>query len=138
MSKRKESYTPAPRLEPAIAERLALILEVVSGNTTVSDAARTLGLSRNQFQALMHRALEGLAQSLAPKPAGRPAKSSEEAALLEEIERLRQENARLQDRAGTTERLLQAASGILQGRIRPIRQSRTRKPAGSQDDKGEH
>lgn len=137
MGKRRKTYTPAPQLDPALAERLGVILEVISGKTTVSRAARMLDISRNHFQNLMHRGLAGLAESIAPKAAGRPAKPQEIVALEAELQRLRQENARLQERVGTTDRLLQAASGLLQGRIRPARQSRSRRTRGSGRDEGD-
>lgn len=137
MGKRKRSYTPAPSVDPAVGERLGVILEVLSGKTSVAQAARSLNLSRNHFQSILHRGLAGLADSIAPKAGGRPAKPQELLALEAEVSRLRQENARLQDRVGTTDRLLQAASGLLQGRIRPARQVRTRKRQGGGDEKAE-
>lgn len=137
MSKRKKSYTPAPTLDPAQAERLGVILEVLSGKMPVAEGARLLGLSRPRFQTILHRGLAGLADSIAPKAAGRPAKPPELASLEEELQRLRRENARLQERVGTTDRLLQAASGLLQGRIRPARAARAKRSQASADDKGE-
>jgi transposase len=138
MGKRKKTYTPAPHVDRAMSERLGVILEVVSGKTTVSEGARMLKLSRNHFQTILHRGLEGLADSIAPKASGRPAKTPEVVALEAQLERLRKENARLQERVGTTDRLLQAASGLLQGRIRPARQARTKRSASaSGDDKAD-
>lgn len=138
MSKRKQSYTPAPRVAPEMSERLGVILEVLAGKSSVAEGARTLGLSRNHFQTILHRGLAGLAEAIAPKAGGRPARLQEVTSLREELARLQQENARLQERVGTTDRLLQAASGLLQGRIRPVRQARSRKTPGSADDsKGE-
>lgn len=137
MSKRKKSYTPAPQVDPAVSERLGVILEVLAGKTPVAQAARALGLSRNHFQTILHRGLAGLAESIAPKASGRPAKPQELAALEAELARLRQENALLQERVGTTDRLLQAASGLLQGRIRPARQARTKKSSGGGDEKAD-
>jgi hypothetical protein len=138
MPKNKKSYTPAPQVPPELMQRLALVLEVLSGSCTVSQAARALGLSRNHFQTILHRGLTGLVEGIERRPGGRPAKAQELAALEAELAQLRRENARLLDRVGTTERLLQAASGLLQGRLRPagrqVRSKRTKAPA---DEKAE-
>jgi transposase len=125
---RKKSYTPAPPVPPELMQRLALIVEVLAGMRTVSDAARALGISRNHFQTILHRGVTGLTDSITPKQAGRPARPREVAVLQAQIEKLKRENERLQDRVGSTERLLAAASGLLHGRIRPTgRQTRTLK-----------
>lgn len=138
MSQRKKTYTAAPQVDPVLSERLKVMLEVLAGQRTVADGARALKLSRNHFQTILHRGLAGFADSITPKASGRPAKPPEVVLLEAQLERMRQENARLQERVGTTDRLLQAASGLLQGRIRPARQPRTRRPAGaSGEDKGE-
>lgn len=133
----KKRYTPAPAVAPEMAERLDSILEVLAGKTTVAQAARELGMSRNHFQTLLHRGLAGLTESITPKPGGRPAKPEHATALEEENQRLQREIGRLRQQADTTERLLQAASGLLQGRIRPARQSRQRKTAAGADEEAD-
>ena len=139
MGNPKKRYTPAPAVPAEMTARLAMILEVLAGQRTVSEAARELGMSRNHFQTILHRGLAGLTEAITPKAPGRPPKPSELLALQEELERLKRENSRLQDRVGTTDRLLQAASGLLQGRIRPARQSHKRRPVsrGDEDAEGE-
>jgi transposase-like protein len=125
----KKSYTAAPQMAPEQAERLRLMLEVLAGRSSVSEAARGLGMSRNHFQTLLHRGLAALVQEITPKAGGRPAKPAELNALEAELERLRRENAELSRRVGTTDRLLEVASGLLHGRIRPTaRAGRERKP----------
>ena len=57
MAKRKPTYTPMPQVPQEVMQRLALMLEVLGGKRTVTDAARSLGTSRNHFQTLMHRGL---------------------------------------------------------------------------------
>jgi hypothetical protein len=133
---RKKSYTPAPPVPPELMQRLALIVEVLAGMRTVSEAARVLGISRNHFQTILHRGVTGLTDSITPKQAGRPGRPREMAALQAQIEKLKRENERLQDRVGSTERLLAAASGLLHGRIRPTgRQSRALKAKeGARED----
>jgi hypothetical protein len=118
MPKRNKRYVPAPMVTTELAPRLAVILEVLAGSQTVAQGARTLGLSRNHFQTILHRGLAGLVEAIDPKAPGRPAKPQALASLEAEVERLRKENADLQKRAGTSERILEVASGLLQGRIR--------------------
>lgn len=134
--KKNKSYTPAPQVPQEQMQRLALTLEVLAGKTTVSQAARTLGMSRNHFQTLLHRGLTALIEEISPKPGGRPAKSEELSALEAELERLRRENAELSERVGTTDRLLEVASGLLHGRIRPTgRAGRQKKTKGAPSEK---
>jgi transposase len=139
MPRAKKSYTPAPPVPPEQLQRLTLVVEVLSGLRTVSEAARMLGMSRNHFQTILHRGVAGLTQAITPKEAGRPGKAPEVAELESELAKLRRENARLQERAGTTERLLEVASGLLQGRIRPTRrQTRAKKsPQATSEDQGD-
>lgn len=136
MATKKKSYTPAPQVPPEQAQRLTLILEVLAGKTTVSQAAQALGMSRNHFQSLLHRGLRGLVEGIGPKAGGRPGKPSELKELEAEVARLRRENAELSHRTGTTERLLEVASGLLHGRIRPMsRAGRQKKTKGAPGEK---
>jgi transposase len=134
MGKAKKRYTPAPEVAPEMGGRLGKILQVLAGAISVAQAARELGMSRNHFQTLLHRALGGLTEAITPRPAGRPAKPAQVSSLQQRLAVLERENARLKERVGTTDRLLQAASGLLQGRIRPVRQSRARRPAVRADE----
>lgn len=132
MSRRRPSYTPSPTVPPEVLPRLAAIVEVLSGLKTVSEAARSLGLSRNHFQTILHRAVLSLAESIAPKRSGRPSKPTEVATLRGELQQLQRENRWLQAQVGSTQRLLEVAGGLLHGRIRPTsRQPRTRKTTGA-------
>src|SRR5690349_18928936 len=133
----KKRYTPAPVVPRETAERLAKVMEVLGGKTTVAQAARELGLSRNHFQSILHRGIAGLAESITPKAGGRPARPEEMKALQEENERLQRELSRLQERAQIAERVMQATSELLQGRLRPARQSRPRKATGRSDEEAD-
>jgi transposase-like protein len=134
--KKNKNYTPAPQVPPEMLERLALVQEVLAGKTTVSEAARRLGMSRNHFQTILHRGLAGLVEAIGPKSGGRPAKAKEVQDLEAEVARLRRENSELSERVGTTDRLLEVASGLLHGRIRASgRQSRAKKTKASPDEK---
>jgi transposase-like protein len=104
---------------------------------TVSAAARSLSLSRNHFQTILHRGLAALIEAIEVKPGGRPPKSGQVAQLEQELSRLKRENARLRRQTDSTERLLQVASGLLQGRLRPTgRQRRTKKISGASGERG--
>jgi len=140
MSNKKKNYTPAPELPPEVVQRLALIMEVLSGKTKVSQAARALGMSRNHFQSILHRGLGAMIEEIMPKPGGRPAKPEAVSALEAQIEQLRRENARLLEDVKTSERVLQVASGMLRERIGTARQSRgkkTKEAAGEQKEEPE-
>jgi transposase-like protein len=64
----------ADRLEgPEEAKkRLRAILETISGERTIEDAANSIGVRPARFHELRKEALEGALSALAPKPAGRP------------------------------------------------------------------
>src|SRR4026209_1824827 len=93
-------------------------------------------MSRNHFQTILHRGLTGLVEAIGPKAGGRPAKPEELSALEAQVERLRRENTQLQERVGTTDRLLEVASGLLHRRIRPAgRAGGRRKTRGAPGEK---
>ena len=108
-----KDYTPLPKLSGLQRQRLRTVVEVLSGEQTISGAARRLGLSRNRFQTLMHRALAALGESLAPHTPGRPRVPPRERQLLEENTRLRRESERLKWRAETATRVIGLPSGFL-------------------------
>lgn len=131
----KKSYTALPAIPPELAPRYDVMMAVISGQLTVSEGARRLGLSRNHFQTLLHRGLGALITEISPKDGGRPPIPAREKQLEEEAGRLRLENERLNRRVETAERILGLASGMLRGRMdRGARRERgTRKPA-SEDE----
>lgn len=138
----KKTYEPTPRVPEELFARYRAILAVLSGQTTVSEAARSLDLSRNHFQSLMHRGLSGLIEGMGKKPPGRPGRSAPEKALTQETERLLKENERLKHRVETTDRLLLVASDLLKGRINVRGRSRKSRrkaaeKAGEDTDEGE-
>ena len=112
------TYTIQPKLPQDIAERYETILQTLNGAMTVVEAAEKLGLSRVQCHTLMNRAAAGVLEALLPKKPGRKSMPERERKLQEEVERLRKENARLQDRVQTIDRLMGVASGILRGQVR--------------------
>jgi hypothetical protein len=137
MSPRKPTYLPTPTVPPELMPRLAAIIEVLAGLKTVSAAARSLGLSRNHFQTILHRGVLGLVSAITVKAGGRPARPAAIATLQRERKKLERENARLKRQTDSTERLLEVASGLLQGRIRPTgRQRRSRKATELSGERG--
>lgn len=138
MNRSKSTYTPLPAVPAALMPRLVAVVEVLAGIKTVSAAARSLGLSRNHFQSLLHRGLAALVGSIAVHPGGRPARSPQMSQLQAELKRLQRENAKLASQVGSTERLLEVASGLLRGRLRTTgRQRRLRSSVRSGADGGE-
>jgi hypothetical protein len=79
------------------ARRLAAaILEVLGGARSPSDAADALGISLPRYYLLEARALSGLIEACEPRPLGRVrSPESELAAVQNDLERLKRENARL-------------------------------------------
>jgi transposase-like protein len=138
MATRKSSYTPMPAVPRELLPRLVAIVEVLAGTSTVSAAARSLGLSRNHFQSILHRAVSGAVGAITAKPGGRPGQPPAISSLQRELARLKRENTRLQRQVNSTDKLLDVAAGLLRGRIRPTsRQRRTRPtgtPQGDRDD----
>lgn len=121
-----KSYKPLPQIPRELQERYRVMVEVLSGDLTVSDGARRLGLSRNHFQTLLHRGLEGLVSGISSHPGGRPAMPEAQRRLQEEKAELGRENERLRRRVETTDRLLGLASGLLRGRTeRKTRSAKT-------------
>jgi hypothetical protein len=112
-----KDYVPAPQVPPDLKDRYKVMLEVLSGEMTVSEGARRLNLSRLHFQSLMHRGLQGLVEGLSAKPPGRPKTPVREKHLQEETARLKRENEQLRKKVETTDRLLGVASGLLRGRM---------------------
>lgn len=125
-----KDYRKAPRVESALMPRYKAVAEVLAGVVTVSEAARRLKLSRNRFQSVMHRAMDGLVAGLRVKKPGRPARPQWEQALREEAERLRRENERLTKEAQSTERLLSLARGLLAStrKSSPEKRARVKRP----------
>ncbi len=115
---RKKNYVPTPEVPKEVQAKLFAILSVLTQEVSEVDAARQLGVSRPYFQTLKNRALKALVEELEPKQAGRPAKPAEVASLQEEVRRLRKENAALQERVATIDRLLGVASDLMNGRVK--------------------
>jgi transposase-like protein len=126
------TYTPSPEVPPELAPRLAVILQVLSGEKSVSEAARELALSRNHFQSILHRSLAAMIEEISPKEPGRPAKPQALGELQQRLKRLERENVRLKRRVEATDELITVAGQLLHGQRSPG-QRRTRKNDSSGD-----
>ena len=113
-----KSYKRLPEIPAEMQERYRVMVEVLSGKLTVREGASLLGLSRNQFQSLLHRGLEGFLGGISTHPGGRPGVPETEGHREGQREDLERVNQRLRRQAETTERLLGLASGLLKGRIK--------------------
>jgi hypothetical protein len=113
-----KSYKRLPEIPKEMQERYRVMVEVLSGKLTVREGASLLGLSRNQFQSLLHRGLAGLLDGISTHGGGRPAVPETQRRLEEQREELERENERLRRQVETTDRLLGLASGLLKGRIK--------------------
>ncbi len=139
MAKRTPSYTPAPTVAPPQLPRLTAVIEVMAGVKTVAAAARSLGLSRNHFQTILHRAVGAMLDALTTHRGGRPARDRERLSLQAQVAQLQRENRRLRTQVESSEQLLTVASGLLQGRIRRTgRQARRKAGSGGGEDNAEH
>ena len=81
----------------------ALILEVLAGLRTPTEASEALGVSAMRYYVLERRALEGMVQALQPRPKGKRRRPED---ALQEAGR---EKARLQREMGRLQALVRAA-----------------------------
>jgi hypothetical protein len=141
--KKKVNYTRQPTIPPTLQPLFRAVMDVQAGVTSVSEAARSLRLSRNRFQTRMHRGLEGLIAGLMDRPTGRPAAEPRAKQLLEENQRLQCNNQRLQHRLDMLDRLLNVAGTMLKNQVAVTktsaasRQKRTPKKTGAQANDGD-
>ena len=130
----KKSYTGLPEVPPELHTRYETVMAVVAGSLTVSDGAKRLGLSRNRFQSLVHRAMASMIEELGPKAGGRPPLPARERQLELEAGKLRLQNERLLRKVETTERILGVASGFLHARADRGRRRDPQKKSDAEDE----
>lgn len=131
---RSSNYTTAPQIPPDLAPRLVLILEVLSGAKSVSEAAREANLSRNHFQSLLNRSVGSMIEALAAKEPGRKPKPPVLSELEQRLKKLERENSRLKKRVEATDELIMVAGELLHGRRRPGQRTRRVRKGGEPDD----
>lgn len=81
----------------------AVILEVLAGLRTPTEASQALGISAMRYYVLERRALEGMVSALQPRPKGKQRRP--ENALME----MRREKVRLEREVGRLQALVRAA-----------------------------
>ena len=81
-------------------QRAELILQVRAGQMTATEAAQTLGISRQQYYQWEQRALQALLAALEDRPTGRPKNPSdpEKEKLQRRVQQLEQQVQRHQQR----------------------------------------
>ena len=106
------------------AKRLAaILLDVLAGSRTPSQAAETLGVSLPRYYQLESRGLDGLLAACEPRPRGRQTSSqAADQALRRDNERLRRELSRQQSLVRLTQRTLGVAPPV------PAKRAGKRKP----------
>ncbi|MBZ0135696.1 MAG: hypothetical protein K8I27_04930 [Planctomycetes bacterium] len=103
-----------PKIGPAAVsgslparKQAALVLEVLSGLRSPSEAASAMGVAVNRYYQLETRALQGVVDALEPKPRGRQRKPEDE------IEVLKKDAARLKNELSRTTALLRSTQRSL-------------------------
>lgn len=127
-------YTPSPEIPQELAPRVALILEVLSGAKSLSEAAREARLSRNHFQSLLNRSLGSMIEALHPKEPGRRPKPQALSELEQRLKRLVKENTRLKKRVEATDELIMVAGELLHGQRQPGPRARRTRKSGEPED----
>ncbi|HEY7077969.1 MAG TPA: helix-turn-helix domain-containing protein [Solirubrobacteraceae bacterium] len=80
--------------DAAAKERLRVVLETLAGTCRVSDACQRLNISEQRFDQVRVEALQAALAALAPKPLGRPPRTTSPAEA--EAEQLRARVAELE------------------------------------------
>lgn|ERR1700733_8605403 len=93
-------------------QRAELIFKVRSGQMTATEAAQTLGISRQQYYQWEQRALQALLSAVENQPTGRPRnlKDPEKEALQRRVQQLEQQVQHHQQREALRQLLNQWAS----------------------------
>lgn len=106
------------------AKRMAaILLDVLAGSRTPTQAAETLGVSLPRYYQLESRGLDGLLAACEPRPRGRQAATgTQDETLRRDNERLRRELSRQQSLVRLTQRTIGVAPPP------PVKVSGKRKP----------
>lgn len=68
-----QETNPLPTPDPKATQRTQLLLDVLAGKITATQAAETLGISRKSWHEWQARGLEALTGAMEDRPTGRPA-----------------------------------------------------------------
>ena len=132
----RRSYTKTPEVPPELMERFAVVMATLGGTMSVSEGARQVGLSRVQFQTVVHRALGAVLDSLQPRVSGPKPVPEAERKLRERVQELEEELAEAKEQAAMFQRFLGVASDLMHGRIKTGRRSRKSKSTASTPETG--
>jgi hypothetical protein len=120
---------PSPQLDRIAQRRALMVLSVLSGEKTVSEAVAEAEISRGHYYLLENRALKAMLEALAPGAgAGRPVEAG---ARIAELERQLQRTSREKRRA---DRMLELTRKLMPRgpyRVGPGRPRRHSTQAGS-------
>jgi len=131
MSAKRGSYTRSPQVPPELLDRFAVVVATLGGTITVSDGARRLGLSRVQYQTVVHRALGAVVESLQPRPPGPRPEPEEVRKLRARVADLEQQLEAAQEQAAMFQRFMGVASDLLHGRAKLTGRAPRKPKAGS-------
>ena len=107
------SYETQPEIPPDLRRRFETIRAVLGERTTISEAAKELGIARVNMQTLVHRAEAAIVSALEPRPAGPTPKSSTEKELETRVAQLEKENAKLTKQLQSADEMMMAAGEII-------------------------
>jgi transposase-like protein len=106
-----------------------VIRAVLGERTTISDAAKQLGMARVNMQTLVHRAEAALVAAMQPRSTGRAPKPETEKQLENRVAQLEKENAKLTKQLQAADDMMMAAGEIIRSlRGLPPAASRTSSP----------
>jgi predicted DNA-binding protein (UPF0251 family) len=139
--KKKSDYVPVPEAAPEVINRLHAVILVQTGQMSVSEAARQLGMSRNHFQSLRNKSLGSMLEALTPKRAGRPTRNQQVVKLQQEVEDLGRENKHLQSQVGAMEKIIDSLTEMVRENTRSTKRTakraktpKTKKKSDPEDD----
>ncbi len=121
MSGAVKGTRPQPRPfagDEGAKQSAAVILEVLAGLRTPSEASTVLGVTTMRYYVLERRALEGMVAALQPRPKGKRRRPENE------LQQMRREQERLQREVGRLQALVRAAQRSMKLPPPPSREKR--------------
>ena len=123
------TYENEPQVPPEIRERYDLVLEVIGGRKSISEAAKQLGIARVNMQAIVHRAKAAISMALVPRTPGPTPTPETEKQLKARVEELEKTKAKLERQLQAADDMMMAAGEIIRSlRGLPPETSRTSSP----------
>lgn len=107
------TYENQPEVPPELKKRFDLIRAVIGDQTTISEAARELGIARVNMQTLVHRVERAIVSALQPRSTGPTPAREEEKKLKTRVAQLEKENAKLKRQLQAADDMMGAAGEII-------------------------